>query len=200
MSGFPNTIPYPLNLPLQPSAYTLEMISMSNTQSSPYNMRQTISFAPAAQMWALYLTFPPIVNPVLAASASTFLSGLRGRLGTFKFFLPNRDLSYTGTSTLLYKDILNDTRNNIEISNASSLNSGTYITIGTQLLKVLNVSGDNVNIFPSLRKDISVDTEVKYENNTVFGTFRQKNHSGLHTFNNNHVYTFDINAVEATNV
>jgi hypothetical protein len=199
--GFPNTIPYPLELPITPSAYSLEMISVTNIQQSVYTQRQYVSFSPAGQMWGLTLTFPPIVEPRIAASVGAFSSGLRGRLGTFVFNIPERDLNFNETDDVIFKAIVNDTRNKIEVADLNAgLQIGTYITLEDQLLKVIDIDTDlkHLTIFPSIRTTPNLDTVIQHTPGLVYGYFRLKNNSSTIGFDNNHIYTYSIDALEST--
>lgn len=196
-----------LDLPVTPSSYTLESISVNIVQEIPYSLIQTSEQNIGSDMWGLSLDFPPIVDPNVARNVSNFQAKLNGVVNTFKFVIAQRDLIYEGNNDITIVSIQGDNRSNITISRKTSPDvrpevfPGTYLRVKDQLLKVLRVSEtkNNIDVFPGLRYSGTLLNEpVYYKVNDVYGVFRQKQSTGQHTFNTNHTYNFKLEAIEST--
>lgn len=204
-------ITYPLSLPLNPSAYTLQQISVNQVFDSPFTLQQQVVRG-YGEAWGLSVTFPTIARTdpaynVKVDKIHTFLGSLKGRYGTFKFYLPNNDAQYTVTSgnpAIYLSTINNDIGDNVTFSNPSGAAfsfgaNGTYITMGTQLFRILSATYDGTNItcdvFPRVRTNLAAGTSVEYRQ--PYGIFRSKTAQTQINRDENHIYTFSIDAVEA---
>jgi len=188
-------ITYPLQLPIRPSAYSLEKRAVSTFTESPFTFQQYVAKG-IGESFGLQLTFPPIVNTATARVVSAFGSALRGQYGTFEFPIHSRDLAYTGSADITLSSINNDLRNNITVSADVGLGVGTYIQIGTQLIQVLQVAtGTTLDIFPALRQAYATGSAVNYK--TPKGIFRLTSQSATLMFNSDHTYSTTVEALEA---
>jgi hypothetical protein len=197
-----------LDIPVTPSAYELEAISLSIVVEAPFSLLQTTEQVVGSDMWALNLQFPTIVDPKTAGEVSAFQARLNGSVNTFKFVIPERDLDYEGDNVARVVSTNGANGSNVSIQRLTSpgvqaiLNVGTYIRIRDQLHKILRRSGtgniQNFDIFPGIRYEGTLLNEpVFYKAGEVYGVFRSKRSTSTHNFFNNHTYNFSINAVES---
>ncbi len=169
---------YPLSLPSTPnfSQSTFEMVRKTGYTESPFTGKQQVHEYPYA-LWRATLTLPPIRRSDWNNWA-VFVLQMRGRRGTF--LLGDPDYTFSGTATASSGNAIQTSsprtagQNTIlcdGMVNGGTINKGDYAQVGDDgsnhlYLVTSNATVSNgvalINIEPSLRVDVAVNTNVKF--------------------------------------
>lgn len=169
---------YPLSLPTTPnfSQSTFEMVRKTGYTESPFTGKQQVHEYPYA-LWRATLTLPPIRRSDWNNWA-VFVLQMRGRRGTF--LLGDPDYTFSGTATASSGNAIQTSsprtagQNTIlcdGMVNGGTINKGDYAQVGDDgsnhlYLVTSNATVSNgvalINIEPSLRVDVAVNTNVKF--------------------------------------
>ncbi len=170
---------YPLSLPSTPnfSQSTFEMVRKTGYTESPFTGKQQVHEYPYA-LWRATLTLPPIRRSDWNNWA-VFVLQMRGRRGTF--LLGDPDYTFSGTATASSGNAIQtfsprsagQTTLPVDgMTSGGTVNKGDYVQVGddgsNHLYLVTNnntVSGSGtvlLQIEPSLRVDVAVNTNVKF--------------------------------------
>lgn len=184
-------IAYPLTFPVaaKPTQYSLGYRTNVMTYSSPETF-QTSVYEKVGKAWTLKLMVVP-QNIDQHRLMTAFLASLKGPFGTFKFYPMKPMLLIATNKTIAAHSTL---RSNLTLNDVADLTVGDYMRVGTQLIQILNISGNSIDIFPTLRAD-SVGATVY--SSDIYGVFRLTANEQEWTLNSNHNADFSLDAIEA---
>lgn len=159
-------ISYPLSIPtgIAPIAYNLGYKASVISYSSPFTF-QTHVYKGVGYAYSLSLDFG-LIKSDRRNEMEAFLMALNGVYGTFKWYPKNPTKNVVSNKTISAHNTLRDT---LTLNNVTSITVGDFLRVGTQLVKVVNISGNAIDIRPPLRED-SVNATVY--GSDVYGVFR----------------------------
>ena len=205
-------ITYPLTVPDYTSFRSMSLVAKNvvGISQSPFTKQQKIYQWGIGQCWECDIVLKPMKRADAEAWNAFFLK-LKGQVGTF-YLSPDplgrtaRGSASSTPGTPIVNGATSANSSSVDITNADTtatgyLLAGDYITIGTQLFKVLvdvntNGSGEaTLDIFPTIRTALSGSESVTVAD--AQGVFRLATNEQSWNVDNSNIYQSGFTAIES---
>lgn len=192
-------ITYPIQTPSSIGIANIEFTASNAVaiSRSPFTFSQQV-YTYAGQMWSASVSIPP-VRKDLAEPWVAFLLALRGQSGTFLLGDPN-NTSIRGTATSATATGTAGS-SSITVAMTGTLLAGDYIQLGQGASATLHkvtvdrVASGTLEIWPAIRRDISVSENVVLSN--AKGVFRLSGNQQNWSIGTNSAYGIQFECTEA---